>query len=285
MKKISIILSILIFGFSLTYCQDTIVGWTFPNGHTLPLSDFGNANNKGNMYFEAVRINEIPFGTINLTKPGLSSSCASIAGWDTSILKKAWKLSVDATNYGSMKLYARLSSDSTYPGPRDFKIQYQNGCCDPVWHDIPAAIVRAGSDWVTGFINGLEIPSACNNMSGLHLRILITSDTSTDGVLLKHDGISMIDNIYVTGTGLNGIDENIHDQVKIFPNPSDGLFNITSGDAIKGIIITDQLGRMVFNRKINQYKIGIDLKNQIKGIYMIIIETEKTIVTRKINLF
>ena len=284
MMKIQIVLLFLVISVFSAYSEDTLVGWTIPDNSTLPLSNIGNANNLGAMYLEAAKINEISFGTINLTRTGFTSKCGSVSGWDTSINKKSWKISVDATGYGAMKLYARVSSDSNFPGPRDFKIQYQNGCCDPVWRDIPDAVFHAGKDWNTGFINGQQIPEACNGMSGLHLRFLITSDTSTAGVLLKHDGISMIDDIYVTGTKLSGIDENRDQFIHIYPNPSFGTLHINAENPLLEVSIIDIAGKSIYYNSDLRKSLEIDLSGQVKGIYFVNIKSKDDFYCRKIIL-
>jgi hypothetical protein len=96
-------------------------------------------------------------------------------------------------------------------------------------------------------------------------------------------GKSLIKLEYVanTETGVHSPESNI--KIKIFPNPSTGLFNIEKMDSkieIIGIYITDCLGRMTtYQANTN----GIDLSSQPKGVYFISIQTKNGILHSKIE--
>ncbi|MFT3793544.1 GEVED domain-containing protein [Flavobacterium sp.] len=58
--------------------------------------------------------------------------------------------------------------------------------------------------------------------------------------------------------------------VSIYPNPTDGLFQIQTAETIKNIRIYNMLGQLVANQKSNT----IDLTTQKSGVYAILIEFE-----------
>lgn len=270
---------------AFSFGQDTIVGWTFPGGQSLPLSNYGNENNIGVMYFEAANSYETSFGSISLLKPGFTTLSASVNGWDTAVLRRAWKFSVDATNYKLMKIYARISSDSTHPGPRDFKIQVMNGCCDPVWKDIPGIIVKAGKEWNSGYINAVQIPSTSDNMPGLKVRFLITSDTATDGTLLKHDGISLIDDIFITGEWFSGIENLQKAATAIYYKSSASAIFVSSQNRILDISIRELTGKLVYQQSQPASELNIPMNTFKKGLYLVSVRTNLSVTTRKINVF
>jgi len=71
--------------------------------------------------------------------------------------------------------------------------------------------------------------------------------------------------------------------IKIYPNPTNGLINIEIDmkNINANVIITDANGKQVYLDKINTNKKTIDLRNQTKGIYFIKIKfDEKTINSR-----
>ena len=63
----------------------------------------------------------------------------------------------------------------------------------------------------------------------------------------------------------NSIAEN-HVVSSIYPNPSDGMFNI-SGENIESIEVYDITGKLVMQQNINASNATIDLTNKAKGIY------------------
>jgi hypothetical protein len=69
-----------------------------------------------------------------------------------------------------------------------------------------------------------------------------------------------------------GIDENISTKkmVTLYPNPTNGLFTI-SIDAVhltnSSVTIFDNTGQLIYNQKINDNEIHLDLSSYSKGIY------------------
>ena len=84
-----------------------------------------------------------------------------------------------------------------------------------------------------------------------------------------------------------GISANeINSEIRIFPNPSCGLIQITSGvNQITHIEVYNFLGENIFNSiKNNAPQTKIDLSIQEPGIYFISVETEKGTTVQKINI-
>ena len=82
-----------------------------------------------------------------------------------------------------------------------------------------------------------------------------------------------------------GIEENLNilNAISVFPNPSNGVFNITLSLTSDNInySVTNILGSTVSTGKFNSTK-NVDLSSQAKGIYFITFETKGNKVTKKI---
>ncbi len=60
----------------------------------------------------------------------------------------------------------------------------------------------------------------------------------------------------------------------IHPNPSEGIFNLTSVTEGDDISVFDGTGRMVFNTTGEESKMKIDLTHLEKGIYLVIVRDQ-----------
>jgi hypothetical protein len=276
-KRIFIIFLLLsLFCYGTINAQDTLVGWTFPVGWTNTKSDtnIGNALNSGGMFITADSSNDNgrPFTpSISLSFNGYHTKSASTVLWDHAKDLKCWKFSCVATGYENLKIYARVSSDSNNPGPRDFKIQYNLGCCNSTWYDVPgAAPFKVSTDWTTGFVNGIEIPEVADSMAGLNIRFVCTSDTATDGSILKTTSRSLIDEVYVTGDNMISINDNKPDHsIAIYPNPANDYIQIRSKKHIKTYKILDLTGRMLKSDQLNSTEFKISFTDLKPGCYFI----------------
>jgi hypothetical protein len=258
--------------FSTVKAQDTLVGWTFPEGSKNSIANIGNELNKNGMFIEADSINEIPFVTaISFAFNGYFTKSASAVLWDHAKDLKCWKFSCDATGYKNLKIYARVSSDSVNPGPRDFKIMYRMGCCSPIWHDVPATIpFTVSTDWTTGFINGVTMPEDADSMSGFQVRFVCTSDTATDGTILKTTSRSLIDEVYVIGTRITSINERKVDfGIEIFPNPASDIIQIRSLKNITDYRLLDLSGKLIKSDQVNTSSFNLFCSELKQGCYFI----------------
>jgi hypothetical protein len=77
------------------------------------------------------------------------------------------------------------------------------------------------------------------------------------------------------------------DQIVIYPNPSNGFFNIeTSGlDYPIHLNVYDYTGKVILNRELRQGLEQIDLSFNLKGIYIIKLDIAGKVYTNKITLY
>lgn len=83
---------------------------------------------------------------------------------------------------------------------------------------------------------------------------------------------------------VNSIFENqFKSEVNVFPNPSEGTFNISSDKTIQSLTVFNSLGKVVLSSSPNKKKLTIDLIN-MSGIYFVQFETDKSTSMKKIFL-
>ena len=131
-----------------------------------------------------------------------------------------------------------------------------------------------------------------NYYSDATLRANLTTDLS--GLDLTRPGLYFIKynvtdpsgNKATTGERLVSVEEfsslaelQARSNVAIYPNPNNGLFNITTKNNthIKQVKVMDVLGKVILNNIYNATDVAIDLTTMNKGLYMVMIEDENGI--------
>ncbi|MBI3509990.1 MAG: T9SS type A sorting domain-containing protein [Bacteroidetes bacterium] len=102
------------------------------------------------------------------------------------------------------------------------------------------------------------------------------SSTGANGCI----GMDTANIIVLTCTGVSQL-ENNNDFI-IYPDPSNGIFNLNSQTANGEISVCNVLGEIIFQSKINSPISTIDLSSQSSGIYLMTVKTEKKSFTQKI---
>jgi hypothetical protein len=85
------------------------------------------------------------------------------------------------------------------------------------------------------------------------------------------NGLSKITGIN-TGAALGN--QNQTQSIRIYPNPSTGIFNITGYNGIVSLKVLDVFGKEVLSKTMN-LPAAVDLSKQSKGVYLISIKTEQ----------
>ncbi|PKP48339.1 MAG: hypothetical protein CVT95_04550 [Bacteroidetes bacterium HGW-Bacteroidetes-12] len=68
----------------------------------------------------------------------------------------------------------------------------------------------------------------------------------------------------------------------IFPNPTNGIFTISSTEEINEVEVFNALGKAVYSKKVTSKNITVDLTPFPKGIYLVQLKTNTNSVTKKI---
>ena len=110
----------------------------------------------------------------------------------------------------------------------------------------------------------------------------IATSLSTDRLAYATDGIlGELDNPVVLHFGPMDVEGNALVDVKIYPNPSAGIFNI-EGQNIRKVEVFNVLGQPVYAKDTENGLIMIDLTNHAAGIYLIRVVTDNGIVNNQI---
>lgn len=86
-------------------------------------------------------------------------------------------------------------------------------------------------------------------------------------------------NMTIAGLGedMAGLD------VKVYPNPSNGLYNIELPQGkVHELTVTDLTGKVISNQKVNSKTIELDLQKSAKGIYILKLQSEGKTAIRKL---
>jgi hypothetical protein len=79
-----------------------------------------------------------------------------------------------------------------------------------------------------------------------------------------------------------GINEQEVKGLEIYPNPTSGQLSLQANEPIKNVLISDVLGKQVFNGNPNNTKINLNLNQLTKGIYFVRVKTDNAMSVRKL---
>ncbi|NQU32520.1 MAG: T9SS type A sorting domain-containing protein [Bacteroidetes bacterium] len=213
---LSVITLTVIMQFNLV-AQDTIVQWTFPTESAM--ADGGIITSNLTQVIEtAGGTSEIQF------KNGSTTKAAQATEWNDGADEKKWKVEFETSGYTNISMSSKISSGGNNPGPRDFRVQYK---ADGDWTDLEDSYFQTANDWTTGVLLNVALPDVCDDQSSVKLRWIMTSDTASDGTIVSTNGISKIDDIFITGDMIDGIEEaTLAQSIKVYPNPTSDFINI-----------------------------------------------------------
>jgi hypothetical protein len=261
--------------------QTTIAGWTIPSGD-------GSANLglpvNTTFMLEGMGI------TVDYTKNGYdldaTTKAAQGTGWDNGDGTKFWQIQVNTTGYSTIKLSSRQNSGGANPGPKYFKLGYKIGA-GGTWTTIKDGsnndvLITTANDWTTAYVNNLELPAECNDQTSVFIRwIMYTNEStsSTPGSPVTSAGVNKIDEVYVTGTSLSGINS-MSTKTTIYPNPAyDEKTTISSETLITKIRIFDISGKLIQEQTPGTLVQQIQLP---KGMYFIEITDSNGVSKKKV---
>jgi hypothetical protein len=287
-KKITLLsLAFVLFSAMQINAQDTIAAWTFPAGSADDVVDVSlPINSSRYISCEYGTWGASSFYELNISYiegfEGTPDSCASASGMENGADSICWMLKFKTVGYHNLKLYSKQKADATNPGPADFKVQYKlSGWTE--WLDLPNGTISCADDWTTGVLNGVSLPDTCNDLSiNVSLRWLQTSNLDHNGSAVLASGISMIDDIIVTGDLIAGVERNKFTTINVYPNPSNGYFTIENDEEMLQVQIFDLLGKCVYTKNDLQEK-QMQINGLETGVYFVhVTKTDNTVAVSKI---
>ena len=286
MKKLLLFLTLALISGTLT-AQDTLTGWTFPVNSGLDSlnANLGTNQNKGyDLRFQWVLLpSDTTVNSVFFTD-GPTTYAAATTGWENGADTKYWSVKFKANNYTNFKVSSKQRSfHSNYNGgPAQFKLQWK--LSGGTYEDVTGGTIQVADDWTTGELVNLPVPITAPGTNSVYLRWISTTNLDIHGLDITPNGISMIDDILVTGTSALGTDEILFtNRLNIYPVPNHGKFTIESKVPAVSVEVSDLQGRTVYSSKNEGVKFVIDLGSAAKGNYILkvaFIDTDKPYIVK-----
>lgn len=162
----------------------------------------------------------------------------------------------------------------------------QNGLCAGFvrFDGLSAGIVVNGDDPYTQMVDGFTVNEPIQYRlyrpsTGEMFAVEATYNASLNPGQFIFNGLSVVDDLKLSPLSLN---ENSVNNLTVFPNPSNGLFTITGSTDEVSVTIFNSFGSEV--QHLNQVAMPalVDLTSKPKGVYLLKIETEKTVSYQKL---
>lgn len=274
MKKLLLSLSaVLLLAISVS-AQDTLVTFKFKVANDSSQT-FGNTYNADDIVLRdtSYHVKLIYSSGVDGTAP--ADYRLSSTGWQSGMDTKFYITSFASTAYSNILISSRQKSSNT--GPKDFKLQYMVGISG-TWTDVVGgAYVCANDAFISGTLTNVPLGADADNQPMVFLRWVMTSNTSVNAGTVASAGTSGIDNIFIIGTpvGVGIANNDLIDNVSVYPNPSNGKVNINnpSQKTLK-VEVLNLLGDVVSTTDFSGQQASLDLSNENKGIYFVRITSE-----------
>jgi hypothetical protein len=183
-----------------------LANWTFPTEADSDLTPTtASPNNTG----QVLSTNNIASSGImsHVREDDYTNYGRSIAGWfyyDFYAEEPYWMVEVNTTGFSGLTISSIQWSNAGAPG--DFKLQYSLTGELGEWHDIPNGDIKVQTDYTTGVVANLPLPTECENVSNLYIRWIVPPDVwwDIDGAsgynAINDEGESAIDDILIEST-------------------------------------------------------------------------------------
>jgi hypothetical protein len=264
MKKL-LLLSILLAGTLSLGAQTVITGWTFPvNTGTDSLNaTVGLPGNLGyDIRFEGT---DTAYEVIYFAE-GATDFAAAATGWDNGADTKFWSVKFKAADYSDFKVSSKQFSNSANNGPRDFKLQWK--ISGGSYADVPSGAITLASDWTTGVVAALPVPVTGQGTSSVYIRWIMASNDGVNGTPVDAAGETRIDDILITGVSSLGTNDILYtNRITVGPNPSHGIFTVTSTVPMKEIRLLDLSGKVISTEIPSGNTQAFDLSGLNAGTY------------------
>jgi len=148
---------------------------------------------------------------------------------------------------------------------------------------IPFAISLNGDDELTpeadGFINTETISyQLYRPATGEIFDLRVTYNPGMNSGNFESNGLSEVTQVKMSPTGLASPSESL---LKIYPNPSHGIFTITGFINTANIEIMNAVGEQIYRNE-TTLPVSLDLSGRPKGVYLLKVETDNRVFFEKI---
>ncbi len=170
--------------------QPIIAEWNFPNPGANAVVDISSPANNGMSISSQGGTSALGF-----TFVGATTLCAHATNWNAGANAKWWQIEINTLGYGNLEISSRQRSSGT--GPRNFALQYRIGAVG-VWTPVPSAnAIVVQDNFLSGSVNSVPLPVACENQASVFLRWIMTSNVSVNAGTIATTGTSRIDDIQI----------------------------------------------------------------------------------------
>lgn len=194
---------------------------------------------------------------------GNPGGCAKMSGYeDAAFNNEDWLISpaFNLDNYANETFVFETAKN--YDGP-DMELlmssDYTSG--DPTaatWTAI--SFTASTGDWTWTASGEIDLSSYTGT---IHLGYKFTSTTAGSSTW-------EIDNILITGTMSSSVNDEELVGLSVYPNPSNGIYNITNTQqTVLNISVYNILGELVYETLSSEQVINLDIQNQNNGVYMV----------------
>lgn len=246
---------------------DVIIGFDFSDNTDVEFN--ANQGLEGNLGYDIRAENQAAQSTRPLSyTDGASNYAATATGWDNGADDKFWSIKFKADGYHDFKVSSKQYSDAN--GPKDFKLQTRKSGED--WIEVDNGAVSVAADWTTGVVEELALPAEINypGTTSVYIRWIMTSNDNTSGGTVTEAGESKIDDIMVTGFNNTGVETAlVVNSVAMYPNPCNGVLNISTIEEIEFVEIYNLQGARVARYQIGQNETSISTASMNAGMYIV----------------
>jgi len=195
-------LALLLLGFNnIVSGQTTLSAWNFPNSPDNATCDQGIAINLAKT-ISLVNAEASPANTIDFSRSGNTTNCASSLRWDNGANTKCFIFSNLVTTGYNYITFSAIIKGNNGNAPRDFKIQYRHN--NGIWTDIGSTISLTTT--YSSVAANLSLPSA-GNQTDVDIKIIQTSNSRiSDGTNNIGTGPSAW--VEIDDIEIKGIEEN-----------------------------------------------------------------------------
>lgn len=157
-------------------------------------------------------------------------------------------------------------------GDDAFMIQFDGGTGTVTWADS---------------VGGTESESCKAVSSGQLGRVYFAGNFASGSITVDGEELTNVnpgtDDIFVAKLSNSlGLSEVTPASIQIYPNPSNGIFNLKSDSNIKSVEVLNMTGQLIYGSKVNSNDFEINIQSRPAGVYILKVQTDKGFEIKKV---